>query len=473
MNLKTTLLTQKTKKIYLVFTWLLTCIIAFQYVLFLINNYDSQFFIKLLEVELLLIFIFSFCISVKTSGFTSIYSLFLSLCFVFNYSRIFLDLLSDFEIKYSDLFSRIILTNNTQIILLFLMIFFLLAGTISFCIYYKKTSFSIPTNLKYVNTGKKLIKFLMLPLLLVYVKQLYFILTNGYISLFNGDLLRNTSVIEIILPRLMEYSFYIFLAGVPTEKQFKKYSLIYILLMLFHALKGQRGSFMLLLILVLWYYYKVYNKKLKFNRLISISIPPLLLSQLLIFTRVNKDLSNYSFLDVPYNFILQNGISVNVSAYVIQFYDSGMKSVGVPYFFAPLHDYFYRLFIDRSVFYEGRTDKLLEVSNYLSNQLIYFINADAYYFGNGTGSSYLAELFDLGGVIGGAIILFFLTKFILQFEFKSNYNRFFLFLSPIVLMKFVYIPRDSFLKIIDDLGLVIIIYFLVRYLLINKSKTSS
>lgn len=463
---------QKTKNIYLVFTTLVACIISFQYVLFLTFNYDSQFLIKLLEVELLLIFIFSFYVSVKISGFTSIYSIFLSLCFVFNYSRIFLDLFSDYEIRNSDLFSRIVLTNNTLIILLYLMIFFLLAGTMSFCMFYKKKSFSMPTNLKYVNTGKKLIKLLVLPLIMVYIKQFYFVLSNGYISIFNGDLLRNTTAIEFILPRLMEYSFYIFLAGVPTEKQFKKYSLIYALIILIHALKGQRGSFLLLLVLLIWYYFKVYNKKLKFNRLLLITIPVILFSQVLVLTRVNKDLSNYSFLDIPYDFLLQNGVSVNVTAYVIQFNDLGLKSLNVPYFFAPLHDYIYRLFIDRSIFYEGRTDKLLEVSNYLSNQLIYFINPDAYYFGNGTGSSYLAELFDLGGVIGGAIILFFLVKFILQFEFKSNYNRLFLFLSPIVLMKFVYIPRDSFLKIIDDLFIVIIVFYAIKYLLSNKIKTS-
>tara|TARA_B100001093_G_C26808271_1_gene1006446 strand:+ start:258 stop:1328 length:1071 start_codon:yes stop_codon:yes gene_type:complete len=350
------------------------------------------------------------------------------------------------------------------------MIFFLLAGTISFCLYFRKIEFLIPTNLKFVNTGKILLQALAIPLFLIYIKQFYFILTNGYISIFNGDLARNTSIIEIIIPRLMEYSFYIFLAGVPSEKQFKKYSLLYILLMFLHAIKGQRGSFILLLILITWYYYKVYgrNKSLSLRKLFLAILPLQLFSQLILYTRVGKNLSTYSILDVPYNFLLTNGISINVSAYVIQFYDSGLASQGVPYFFAPLYDYFYRIFIDRSVFYAGRTIELLEVSNYLSNKLIHFINPGAYFYGNGTGSSYLAELYDLGGVIGGAIALFFIVRCILIFEFTAKYKRFFLFLSPIVLMKFIYIPRDSLLKIIDDLLIFILIYILIRYFVKNK-----
>lgn len=444
-------------------------IISFQYFITKSSEFISLDLIRLLEIELFLFFLFCIYISIKKSGITGIYTLFLFFTFIFNYSRFFLDLFTDYEIKFSDLFTRIILTNQTQITLLYLMLFFLLFGTLSFCIYNKKNKFSLKSDFKFLNTGIKLIKILSLPLLAIYIKQLFFVITHGYISIFNGDLARNTSFIELAIPRLMEYSFYIFLAGVPTEKEFKKYALIYSFLIFLSALKGQRGGFLLMLVMIVWYYIHVYEKKIKIRKILLIILSALIFSQTIVLSRVNKEISNYSFWDAPYDFLIQNSISVNVTAYVIQFYEFGLRSEGVPYFLAPIYDYFYRLFIDRSVFYGERTKALIEVSNYLSNDLIYYISPEAYYFGNGTGSSYMAELYDFGGLFGGSLILFLLVKFIMKWEYKLNYSRFLLFLSPLVLMKFIYIPRDSFFKIIDEIFILIIMYYLIKFLIKENS----
>lgn len=460
------MLSKLSKRVHIIIV--VTSIILFgvQYILYYFNIINNSIFFFILKIEWFLLYIYALTLSIKYSGMISIYSIFLILSFTFNYSRIFLDLFTSYNIKYTDLFSRIILSMDTLNNLMLLIINFLLFSLLAFLIFYKQKPIRLKTNKLFINLGKRGIIFLFIPLIFIYLNELQYVWKHGYISLFNGDLAKHSSILSVILPRLIFFSFLLFLAGIPEKKVFLKYSYIYLIILFMDALKGQRGEFLVTVIFILWYYHTIYNIKFNIKKSFFIFIGILLFSQLLLLIRSNMEVN---LLDIPYEFFRLNGISINVTAYLIEGGED-LESKGIPYLFSPIYDYFYRIFVDRDIFYASPSVELLSVSNNLSRHTMYYINSTAYFNGNGTGSSYLAEIYDFAGIWIGGIVMFLITAIVLTIENKLKNNRFILFIAPIILIHYIYMPRSSFFKFIDELFLLLIIYSILMILLKFRRK---
>jgi oligosaccharide repeat unit polymerase len=439
-------------------------IVSFFIVLFSLQYFFNEFLniinLDNLKIELFMVYFYALIISIKRSGYVSVYSLFLILSFLFNLSRLFLELVSDYEIKYTDLFSRIILSNSTEVSLVLLLINVILFSFLSFLIFYKSGKIKLYKSLSLQFIGKYIIILLFIPLIYIYIKEFIFVLNNGYLVVFNGELAQNSSFLSVVIPRIIAIGYFIFLSSVPKEDEFKKISYIYLIILFMNALKGQRGEFLLYILFMIWYYHIIYNKKFNIMKGIKLLSFIFAFSTLLIMIRNDSEID---YLMIPYEFLRLNGISINVSAYVIELGDN-IESKGISYLFSPISDYFYRIFIDRNIFYDGPTIELLNVSNNLSNHLIYQINDTAYFLGNGTGSSYLAELYDFSGVFFSGIVMFILTTFTIKIEEYALKIRYILFIAPVLIMHYIYMPRSSFFKFIDEIIILSIIYFII-YLL--------
>ncbi|MEZ8379133.1 O-antigen polysaccharide polymerase Wzy [Vibrio splendidus] len=414
------------------------------------------------------IYAFACVMSVRYSGYVSVFSIFLILSFVFNYGRIFLALFTNYEMEYTDLFFTTYIYKETQIELLQLVIFCLLASLFAFFLYYRKSKLSISHSPELMKVGSLLMLFSAVPLSFNYILEFRYIISHGYLSIFTGEMSRNThTFLPTLFPRFFTIGFMLFLASIPPISKFKKMAFFYLVVIFLSALKGQRGEFFLNIIYIVWYFHSMYSVKFSLKKGLLIVSFLLVFSQLALFFRSGIEAN---ILDVPYEFIRLNSISINVPIYLIQYKDELIRN-GVPYIFAPIHDYFYRIFVDRAVFYAGPSPELLEVSNYLSYHLIHFVNETAFYMGNGTGTSYLAEVYDLGGLYFGSIVMFFLTLFALFWEKKAFSSRYFNFMSFIVLSQFMYMPRDAFFKIVDNIIIYSLIYLIVIYFIkLRKEK---
>jgi len=458
------------RRLYVIQYLLLVVLLTIQY-----NSYSSilsnSSLLFLLKTEFIVVFLYTIFLSARISGYMSVYTLFLTFSFLFNYSRIFLDYFSSFTINDGDLFNWITLSNSTVVELIYLVLFYLLSATIAFLIFYKKKELCLPKNNGFVNLGKNIIYLLAIPSVIMNILVLKFILSQGYLALFNGEVLDyKYSWIGNVLARLNYFGYLLFLSGIPDKKQFMKVTRLFLVIIFISALKGQRGGFLLLLIYSIWYYHNIYGFKFNLRKAFKISTIVLVFSQFIVVFRSNVT-SKLEVLNIPYEFLKANGVSLLVPAYLIE-YKTSFVNNGTPYLFTPIYDYFYRIFIDSSVFYEGRTDELLKVSNYLSNQLIYFINSYSYYAGFGTGTSYLAEFYDLGGLFFGSFYLFILVLFVMKWEVWLFSNRIILFLSPIVVTRFLYMPRDSFFKIVNDIFLLLVVYYVFNFFIKTKLKKS-
>lgn len=423
---------------------------------------DTSFFVEILKVEWLIAYIYALFIALQYSGLISYYSIFLYLSFIFNYGRIFLDVFTSYELKYTDLFTRIVLTIDTEIELLQLIISVLLFSLLSFVTFYKRNQMQLTEDSFFVKVGAYTVVLTSIPLSVIYLDELKFVILHGYISIFNGELEKSSTLISTLLPRISFIGFMIFLSGMPKKELFLKISTLYLLITIFDSLKGQRGAVLLVFILLIWFYHKAYEVSFSIKKGIVIIAVALSMSQYLLITRATTETT---IIDIPYAFLKSNGTSVSIPAYLIQFKED-LSSEGVPYFFAPVYDYFYRIFVDREVFYNGASSELLNTSNYLSYHLTNYINPDAFIFGNGTGTSYLGELYDLGGVFFSGFIMYIIVFLVIKWIALAEYKRYFWLLTPVLVQHFIYMPRGSLMNLIDHFFIFTVIYIL--FILLKK-----
>lgn len=272
-----------------------------------------------------------------------------------------------------------------------------------------------------------------------------------YSALGDSNLLINKIKRRILLtfPSL----FYIFLTLKPSKKKFFIISSIFFALRIADVLKGGRSKLFLPIIFLLWYYYSFYSEqqKQKIGKLLLISIVCIILSQVLLeFRRGDVDTGYDS--DLFMMFFSQQGVSLLVFAYMI-FYKSTFVNTGLPYILYPL---------SLTSTFEGQSMEFVEQTNSLGHRLTYFLAPDAYLGGEGVGSSFLGEFWDLGLI--GFLLMSFLAGYIIRYFEKSVRNtRVIMFLAFILVPNIVYMPRASFFPSLINILIFLFFYSLILY----------
>jgi oligosaccharide repeat unit polymerase len=382
-----------------------------------------------------------------------------------------LDIVGYLQLENSILFSRIILSNSTVIILLETLICNLLMSFLAFLIAYRRYNHQIRiiSNVSIEKVTKYILIILAPFVIMDGIIKFYFIQLNGYLALFNGMLISG-EIFQVLayITRIYKYIFFIYLSSGPSYKSFKLMSSLFVLVSLLDIISGKRGHALILLILVLWYNYNYFSKKIRLIKIGLISTFIILISQFALILR--SGISSSGIFQTILTFFELNGISVYVLGYIIELGDS-LKNEGMPYFLSPIYDFFLRIIGEREIFYRGNTVELLENTNYLGHELTYVINRNAFFQGNGTGSSYIAELYHFGGIVVVGLVTFLLIYFVISFEkrIRGSNIRFIVYLT--ILYRFMYMPRDSFLKFVPEIIPIIIIYFLIKSI-VGKNSTS-
>ena len=175
-----------------------------------------------------------------------------------------------------------------------------------------------------------------------------------------------------------------------------------------------------------------------------------------------------NFLDFLSLFIHSQGVSILILGYIIEFEN---MFVDIYSGFRYLISSFVSMFLTLTGQQVPRTESDPNTIYDISSKLEIFLNEKAYYNGGGVGSSYIAELFALGGDVfllsAGAFLLGF---FIVYLSKKLIYQKYGLFITMIILPMLFWLPRSS-IAILGKrymFAIILILFFTIIYKLLKK-----
>lgn len=301
----------------------------------------------------------------------------------------------------------------------------------------------------------------LIPVILLMAYNSYFLfaitISDGYVELFlNPEKYLNAGVAPGIVSRLAMILISLYFFSAPEKVETKFFAMILIVGLLGSA-TGQRAPLFLAILLIVWARLNYNQKSIKLVSLIAIALGLIVVGQSMIMLRSDH---SYSILEMPREFIHLNGISLCTLGYVVAYPD--LTGPDAPnYLFAPITDYFMRLFGGtRDLFYSERSLDLLDASGYLSYHLTYTVSPDAFLAGNGTGTSFLAEFYAMTGPILIFVPSVVLGLFLVYLDRNLLRSRFLLLMLPMVLYQIVYSPRDAIFKAIENFVPLAVVYVL-------------
>ena len=402
----------------------------------------------LFSYYLIFSFIYISVVSFKVFSLASAFNLFLFGYFMFQISALFVSLDTLLERKLMNnlfLFSEEQMNNTLCANAIILNAMFL--GCLMSIVYVPIKDSASRINLinsERLQSWGYLLFWIALPFtLLKFFLEIELVLTEGYYAYYTSSL--SIPFFISISRFIFEIGFFLFLASLPPKKKFLTASKVYILVMCLFFLVGVRNRVILSLLFVLWFYYRFYSKrspKILFLLIVSIvSVALLLLVQLVRQAGVflladDRSIFSYFFYAQSTNFYILP---------LFQYYDLHSE---IPFVFAP---FFY---LDTG-YYDPNG-----ISNWLGNAVAYRISPDEFREGHGLGSSFIAELYDLG-IVFMSLVSICLGFLIGWFERNVKNNRALLAISFYVITNCVYISRSSLFRNVYMFPLLILLAFIV------------
>lgn len=249
-------------------------------------------------------------------------------------------------------------------------------------------------------------------------EKIRFFLTNDYYSLYS-DFKSELPYIIIIISSAFEVVFLIFLATMPTKDELKIPAALFISSGVINLGTGQRGEFVLNILLVLSYFFfrNTLDKKkkqwiTKRGIFMILLLLPVLLSFLLLYAYIRTDVDMNTSYNLLLAFFYQQGVSADVIGYGFDF-DHKFPE-GKLYLFGDIVDYFRHNFIAKilwgaeSVQPQSVTHAMNDYS--FNDALTYMVKPNEYLNGAGLGGCYIAEAWHDFGFIGVFVVSFIYGK---------------------------------------------------------------
>jgi oligosaccharide repeat unit polymerase len=399
----------------------------------LTDNSDSM---KLLEAVLLILYIYTVLTAKMYLSWLNSYMIFLYTLFLFNFSRVFLDIIGYKTFGWATKFANYYFYYSIRIEILEVFLLILLFTHLGFAIsILNETELYQKVDLKnkafFTQTGIFLFLISLPGIMIKMLIQLRLILQVGYEAYYTGVLKNiNYPVFTKGSGTIMTIGFLIFLISIPSKKKFISITSLYLLVKLIDSLKGARAVFLTQLLFIMWYYYKVYGTKIRLGTIIKLGAFTMVFSQILVSVR-SKKVFSLDLINGIFDFLHSQGVSYLVLGYLIQFKSYINESETYPY-------------ILQGIFgFAPQSMETLKNTNSLADRLTYYLNPGAYLRGEGIGSNYIAEFYDLG-YIWLIICSVILGYVIIKYEKSAARNRYMLLLSAYFIPNLFYIPRGSF-----------------------------
>ena len=420
-----------------------------------IDNSDRM---KFLEMTLLIIYTYILFSAKIYLDWLNSYMIFLYTLFLFNFTRVLLDLIGYREFGWATKFANYYFYYNVRNEILFVFILVLLFTHLGFIISIQnEENLALKVKLEsrpfFTQIGVFLFIVSLPGILYKMLLQLRLILKVGYEAYYTGVLK------DIDYPfftkgsgTIMTIGFLLFLISIPSKKKFLSVSSLYLFVKLIDSFKGARSVFLTQLLFIMWYYYKVYGTKIKFSTIIKLGTFTMIFSQVLVSIR-SKKIFSLDLINGIFSFLHSQGVSYLVLGYIIDFKSYVLESKTYPYIFQGIFGF------------SPQSLETLKNTNSLADRLTYHLNPSAYLKGEGIGSNYIAEFYDLGYIwlILGSVLLGYI---IIKYERYVTKSRFLLLTSIYFIPNLFYIPRGSFFGggLIKNMSFFIIIYFIATLL---------
>ena len=283
----------------------------------------------------------------------------------------------------------------------------------------------------------------------------YFVIKYGYAAKFTDlrALVENTPIfytiskIELLLPA----SFSIFMATLPSKKQFMKIVKPYFIYLILTLLTGGRGDFImgiLLIIIGMAFMQKIepditWISKNKTRKLLLVGVPIIAIGgSIMNIVRFGGSTDEVSLSDSFVNFFYDQGVSVTTIKNAYKYEESIPKQDDL-YILEFLHTGLLARLLGNPV-YQGNTIEHATKGGSFTHSLGYAIMGEVYLSGRGTGTSYIAELYyDLGyiGVFLGSCLYGFLFSLMSSLSKTGLFSRSIIF---IILTKLLWAPRGGY-----------------------------
>lgn len=387
--------------------------------------------IKHMELLVSLVYVYTLIHTKYYLSFLNIYMIFLYTLGLFNFSRMFLDLIGHSTFGWATKFANYYFTESVKVEILFVFLLTLLFIQLGFLIFVNTNelnfSFNLSRNERVIKISKLLFLISMPMLIIKLLIQFRYILSLGYSAYYTG-VLKNIEypIYTMGSGTIMTIGFILFLTAIPNKNEFKIYSTIYLLVKFVDSLKGARAIFLTQLLFILWLYKRQYNIKINFKYMLKLFSFVAIFSQVLVNFR-EKTIFSFKLIQGFLDFLFSQGVSYLVLGYTIDIHEK-------------IPD---KAYILQGIFgFKGQGFEALNTTNSLADVLTYSLDKASYLKGEGIGSNFIAESYLLGYV---AMILIFilLGYFMSYYEVKLGQNRYLFMLSVYMVPNFFYIPRGS------------------------------
>lgn len=435
--------------------------------------------VKLLEIELLIVYIYVLSSFWNKFGLYDLKTLFLITLGIFSFVNVFLTIfgLEDFMHRQWSVSDFTWKTETAVNVLTYYIIFLSIYYTV--CVVKKSTlqktsSKKIPkADIALLGLCKKLFYFA-LPFAYAYrILYAYVVLRSGYTSIYNHTASVSGPVFSLlnIFVYIFTISYYVICMEETDGKSFTRYSIFYLIYTVIQFAQGSRAQAICTVIFILFYRYIVFGLEFKFAKLIIVLLVGLPIIYTIGQTRLGVDVSGLNILQRISNLTSDLSGSISVAGYYYQ-NRAALSNNPYPYVLEPV----LRLYLFMrypSIMRSGQSTEMLAIRYSLGHHMTNSISPTYYLNGYGVDSSFIAEFSEFGiiGVILGSIFISIVISVYSRNIVSSKYLKFF---SPLFVQYILMIPRAPAIFDTYTLAKWSVVYFAVitlSKLLRNRSET--
>lgn len=402
--------------------------------------------VKLVEIELLIVYAYVLSSFWKKFGLYDLKTLFLITLGIFSFVNVFLTIfgLEDFmHRKWS--VSDFTWENETAVnVLTYYILFLSIYYTICLTKKQKPQGESIKSvpksNVALLNLCKKMFYF-SLPFAYAYrVLYAYAVIRSGYTSIYNHTAAVSGPIFSLlnIFVYIFTISYYVICMEETNGKLFTRYSIFYLIYTVIQFAQGSRAQALCTVIFILFYRYVVYGLEFKFAKLVILLFAGLPIIYTIGQTRLGVDVSGFNIIQRISNLTSDLSGSISVAGYYYQ-NRAALSHNTYPYVLEPV----LRLYLFMrypTIMRSGQSTDMLAIRYNLGHQMTNNISSIYYLNGYGVDSSFIAEFSEFGiiGVIIGSILISIVISVYSRNIVSSKYLKFF---APIFVQYILMIPR--------------------------------
>jgi len=393
------------------------------------------------------------------------YVLFLFTLFGFLINPFFLELynpgilmISKGSFKFYDYDIEVVRMSSLNIIIFIYFIDF-------FYLYFKKNIIAnnSSTNFLSYKVGKFLF-FLTAPIYLYLISQtILTVISEGYLSIFNNDK-KDLNVFFRLSKNVIHFAFALILVSRVPRFKIKKYLLLYLSIMLFTLLTGQRGEALKFFFTALVIYSSIYEIQYDFKKILFYLVFTFVLAFSISLYRSSESAKAIIF-STSNTQIVTDFVASQSKSYMI-LSSSIQNENSLNYTFLGLIAELRSMsgsIMSRitGINNEVNEDIYLSMKEYghLGSTISYYLNQKQFFEGKGLGTTFIAEIFLVFGLYGQIFIAFILAFLFRQIE----YIKYFSFNKSVLLFficsSLIFIGRDTTINFISDNLIYIILLF--------------